>query len=59
MRLNAHEDFQSYLPISVSVQKCLILNDKVATDSCAGVCWSDLECAGVGHNLGTNQWGSY
>jgi hypothetical protein len=33
----------------------LTRNNRVATASCAGVCWSDQECARVGHNLGTNR----
>src|SRR6266568_3452542 len=54
-----HQDFQSYSPIRVSARNCLMWNATVATTSYAGVCWNDQECAGVGHNLGTNRSGSY
>ena len=45
MRWNGHEDFQSYSPVFVSARNCLMWNERVATASCAGVCWNDQECA--------------
>jgi hypothetical protein len=57
--LECAEDFQSYAPISVSARNCLMWNKRLPTASCAGVCWNAPECAGVGHNLGTNRSGSY
>ena len=59
MRWNAPEDFQSYPPVRVSARNCLMWNTRLPTASCAGVCWNNQECAGVGHNLGTNRSGSY
>jgi hypothetical protein len=38
-----HRNFHSYLLVFVTVQKCLILNDRVTTASCAGVCWNAPE----------------
>jgi hypothetical protein len=57
--LRNDEDFQSYSPVRVSVQKCLILNSRVPTASCAGMIRNAPECAGAGHNLGTNGPGAY
>src|SRR5262249_14484034 len=54
-----HQDFQSYSPIRVSARNCLMSNDGVTTAACAGVLTNDQECAGVGHNLGTNGSGIY
>ena len=36
---------------------CLLSKDKPPTAPCAGVRWNALECAGVGHSLGTNSAG--
>jgi len=40
-----HQDFQSYSPVRVSARKCLLSQARITTVSCAGVCWSDQECA--------------
>src|SRR5215813_13156940 len=50
-----HQDFQSYSPVCVSARNCLMWNTRLPTASCARVRWNDQECAGVGHNLGTNR----
>jgi hypothetical protein len=42
MRWNAPEDFQSYLPVRVSAQKCLVF---IGPDGLGR--WSVLECATV------------
>jgi len=34
---------------------CLMSQAWVPTATCAGVCWSDQECARVRHKLGTSQ----
>src|SRR6266446_1713232 len=59
MRWNTHEDFQTYPPVRGSARNCLMWNKRVTTASCAGVRWNDQECAGVGHNLGTNRSAAY
>jgi len=52
---NGPEDFQSYSPGRVSACNCLMWNRRFTTASCAGMRRNDLECASVGHNLGTNR----
>src|SRR5258708_32400081 len=36
------------------MRNCLRSKEKYPTASCAGVCWSDQECARVRHKLGTS-----
>jgi hypothetical protein len=57
--LECARGFSVLFPIRVTVRNCSMWNERVTTASCAGVCWSDQECAGVGHNLGTNGSGAY